>query len=302
MRVTGLDDVDRAIVSKVVDIAEATALDGMAVLNPLGGLLIAGDPITGELYTIDVNRGTVAQTAFDQLLNRTAASSVGVNGLKSFGNNLYFTNSAQGVLGQLPVEINTGKTIGPASVIYNASTLLDDFIFDRLGNTLLTLSEMGVSELSAPVEQSGPRKPIQSVTSMSGPTACRFGATLQDAGVLYVTFTPDELDFPMETEASPDVKLLLSPHARGVRMPCVILAKGKATSPRRCSLVTTSDEASGCWICSSFNDVQMPCTWYLSPEQFCQYATNSMDYDKEPEANGGTVELPWLHQEKGDLT
>jgi hypothetical protein len=54
-----------AIISKVTDIPEGVALNGIAVLNESRGLAVIGDAGAGQVFTVDVETGTYSKTIED---------------------------------------------------------------------------------------------------------------------------------------------------------------------------------------------------------------------------------------------
>lgn len=181
-------------VSKVVDIPDAVALDGMATVNTHKGLIITGDSATGVLYLIDTKAKEVSHVFESPLLNRTSASTegigaLGINGIKVRGDNLYFTNFAQNFFGRLSLDTHTGVPSGTPKVVYNASTLLDDFTFNDKGDLFFTEDYFGVyffskQGLNAPV---GVIEQPRLLVNYSGSDACRFGRGKRDRHDLYFT-------------------------------------------------------------------------------------------------------------------
>ncbi|KAI4271816.1 MAG: hypothetical protein LQ337_005737 [Flavoplaca oasis] len=108
------------------------------------GLLMSGDAQTGVLYLINTRLRTATGVLQDALLNGTDTgcaswlAHVGVNGIKFYGSDLYFTNTAKGVYGKVRLDTSTGLPIGKLSVIENYGTYLDDLSFDHKGNQYIS--------------------------------------------------------------------------------------------------------------------------------------------------------------------
>ena len=101
---------------------------------------------------------------------------------------LYFTNSATATFGKISIH-GDGTPAGAAVVIATAATGTgyDDFALDILGNAFLAT---GPGDSVAEVKRNGKQRVIAGVegsTEIAEPTSARFGRTLGDLGVLYVT-------------------------------------------------------------------------------------------------------------------
>ncbi|KAL9120135.1 MAG: hypothetical protein Q9187_003305 [Circinaria calcarea] len=179
-------------VSKVVDIPQAQLLDGFAMINQPAGLLMTGDSQTGRLYLIDVQRNTAAAVLQDELLNGTsqerAASlaHVGINGIKFHDTNLYFTNTAKGLYGMVPINTTSGRPVGRPSVLANYGTYTDDLSFDLLGNQFISEPLNGV--VLRPVGTTSTNNQTRLLAKLYGANSNAFGRTSIDRCVLYSTF------------------------------------------------------------------------------------------------------------------
>ncbi|KAL8745310.1 MAG: hypothetical protein Q9190_002544 [Brigantiaea leucoxantha] len=177
-------------VTKVLDIPEAQLLDGLAVANADAGLLISGDAQTGTLYLIDVQRRTAKAVLQDELLKGTsderaaALAHVGINGVKISGDTVYFTNTAKGTHGKVPIDRTTALPKGKPSVIADYTTYTDDLSFDRVGNQFISEPLFGV--LLRPAKN-GDRE-TRLLTSLFGANANAFGRCTEDRCILYSTF------------------------------------------------------------------------------------------------------------------
>jgi hypothetical protein len=88
-----------AIVSKLTDIPEAVFLNGMAVLNKSKGLVVIGDAGAGVVFTLDVGTGRYSKTIDDPTMKPTDSFPIGINGMKIRGGYLYYSTTAQELLG-----------------------------------------------------------------------------------------------------------------------------------------------------------------------------------------------------------
>lgn len=187
-------------VSKAVDVPEAQLLDGLAIVNQPRGLLMSGDAQTGTLYLIDIQKHTANAVLQDALLSGTSQevaaglAHVGINGIKFHNGQLYFTNTAKGLFGSVPVDEATGKPTGRPSILSNYNgTYVDDFSFDSSGNQFISDDENGVV-LRVPGTNQG-RHLTRLLTILPGADSNAFGRTALDKCTLYSTFagTPSGL-------------------------------------------------------------------------------------------------------------
>ncbi|KAL8653590.1 MAG: hypothetical protein Q9210_002008 [Variospora velana] len=179
-------------VSKVVDIPAAQLLDGFAVVNQSAGLLMSGDAQTGVLYLINTHLRTATAVLQDALLNGTETgrasglAHVGVNGIKFYGSDLYFTNTAKGLYGKVRLDTSTGlPTRGPA-LIENYGSYLDDLSFDQMGNQYISRPLTGILFRTAGNATAKPQTTMFAL--LSGANSNAFGRGAFDKCILYSTF------------------------------------------------------------------------------------------------------------------
>lgn len=180
-------------VFKVLDIPQAQLLDGFAIVNQSSrGLLISGDAQTGSLYLIDLKKYAATVVLQDQLLKGTSDESsaglahIGINGLKIYGDDLYFTNTAKGFYGKVALDLVTGKPVGHPRILANYSTLVDDLSFDTEGNQFISEPLNGV--LFRPANTSVSNNQTRLVTDLPGANSNAGGRTALDKCILYSTF------------------------------------------------------------------------------------------------------------------
>ena len=171
--------------SKIVDVPDAINLDGLVTVNTHAGLLITGDTATGTLYRVNVRDRQVWRLLVDPLLNRTSEStsgidSIGVDGLAVSSNNLYFSNLAKQSIGRIPLDTQSATLTGPPSIIYTASSFIDGFTVDPLGNIFFTKPFDGVFFLRNGTEQL--------VVESFGANGCMLESPADFQATLYFTF------------------------------------------------------------------------------------------------------------------
>ena len=91
--------------------------NGLVTLNKHKILL--ADSAKGLVFVVDVDTG-VSSVAITDPLFANNGRPISVNGLKILGHTLYFTNTAQNILGQVDINLKTGAALGPASKVVDA--------------------------------------------------------------------------------------------------------------------------------------------------------------------------------------
>ena len=179
-------------ISRVVDIPQAQLLNGLVEVNRSASLLMSGDSQTGTLYLIDTHRRIATAVFHDALLegttyDRTAGlAHVGINGLKYHESYLYFTNTAKGLYGKLPVNGCTGEPAGRPSILANYGTYVDDLSFDRSGNQFISEPLRGI--LLRPANTTSKRNQTRLLSGLVGANSNAFGRTVLDSCILYSSF------------------------------------------------------------------------------------------------------------------
>ena len=107
----------RAKVSLFTKIPTVQTPNGLVTLNKHQILL--ADSAQGVVFAIDLDTGTSNIAITDPLFVNNGRP-ISVNGLKILGRILYFTNTAQNILGKVPINLKTSAARGPASVVVDA--------------------------------------------------------------------------------------------------------------------------------------------------------------------------------------
>jgi len=118
-----------------IAIPEALLLNGLTTLNPLEGLVLAGDSSHGVVYSVDVHSGNYSVVLQDDTMAPapSMSNSPGINGLKIRGEYLYYTNAVK--LTFCRVKLNCdGTAAGPFEVLHvDHRPTYDDFAMSRRG-------------------------------------------------------------------------------------------------------------------------------------------------------------------------
>jgi hypothetical protein len=136
---------DTPVVRTVANVTDTIMLDGMVSLPAFPHIILSADSIGWRIFRMDTTTGGVDVVLQDLLLglslslsNPTSLAPLGVNGIKLCDNYVFFTNSAQGTFGRVPVGPR-GDVLGAVDIMTNISSsaeagvAYDDFVFDSSG-------------------------------------------------------------------------------------------------------------------------------------------------------------------------
>ena len=178
-------------VKLITRMPNAGGLNGMAALNGFSGTILVADTMNGSLYKVDVSTGAnsvaIQNDAFAR--NPGTAQSFGINGVRMTGGNVYYTNSAKGTFGRVPVN-GEGAATGDVEILGTLNTAAgtyDDLDLDCAGNSWIATHADMVSTVTSGGTQSNL---TGGATPFNEPTSARFGRGAE-AGVLYVVTTGD---------------------------------------------------------------------------------------------------------------
>ncbi|KAL8918188.1 MAG: hypothetical protein Q9172_005530 [Xanthocarpia lactea] len=156
------------------------------------GLLMSGDAQTGVLYLINTHLRTATAVLQDALLNgidtgrASGLAHVGVNGIKFYQSDLYFTNTAKGVYGKVRLDTSTGLSTGKPALLEDYGTYLDDLSFDHKGNQYILEPLNGILFRKAGDTTARPQTTL--FASLYGTNSNAFGRGASDKCILYSTF------------------------------------------------------------------------------------------------------------------
>ena len=178
--------------------------NGLTTLND--HVVLLADSALGNVVAIDVKTGAYQVVVSDPLLKPNANLGIGVNGVKVHHGysahgisttTLYFTNSAQDILGSVPIDGKTGKALKPATIVTHglasqpgepSLASYDDFALSADGRSAF-LASIGGNVISKVEIATGKQRIIAgnlNSTEIAQPTAAQFGSG-DKSGVLYVT-------------------------------------------------------------------------------------------------------------------
>ncbi|KAL1878150.1 hypothetical protein Daus18300_002066 [Diaporthe australafricana] len=152
----------------IVSLQTNTVVDDIAVpntacLNGLTGLpshphiLLSADSIGGRIMRIDTRTKDVSVVVEDEALHpgKAAALAIGINGIRTRGDFVYFTNSALGTFARVSVD-ELGNKAGEIEVLARSPSpgeIYDDFAFDRAGNAYVAAHSSSVFKITPDCEQ-----------------------------------------------------------------------------------------------------------------------------------------------------
>lgn len=126
--------------TKIVSIPEAESFNGATIAPDGTDIVLIADSALGGVWSVDINTGQYTMAIQNNDLTPSSGFPLGVNGIHTRGSTLYFTNSAQGTYGSIPIT-NQGTADGIVRIISHpltSSDIYDDFTFDSTGNAYVT--------------------------------------------------------------------------------------------------------------------------------------------------------------------
>lgn len=163
-------------------------LDGMTTSN--GGysdLVLIADCTLGALWRVNVITGNYSIAIQNPAFDNTSSSPRGINGVHVKHKFLYFTNSATGSYGRIPISTN-GSAAGQVDLLATSPGQYDDFAFGSDGNVWIATHPGSLNE----VARGGGQRNLTSGL-LQNPTSVNFGrGALEEEGTLYmVTYGED---------------------------------------------------------------------------------------------------------------
>ena len=171
-------------VRSVASIAGAHALNGMTAVDGSPDMVLIADSALGAVWSMNMTSGESQIAVQDPHLGPTDTFPLGVNGIRSQGRTMYFTNSAKGLFGNVAISL-TGRREGNISIIAqsNPGDKFDDFAIDGHGNAWIANHPNAVTEVTNRARQ----MTVANTTEFVQPTAAAFGkGHCQSDRILYV--------------------------------------------------------------------------------------------------------------------
>ena len=176
-------------VSMITPIPGAAALNGMTPIHGTNTILIS-DSSLGAVWALDTTTRQAHITIQDHSFQPNATFPLGINGIRTFGQSLYFASSAQGLYGTVPID-NAGHPSGPVRVMATLDTsrgTYDDFAIDLQGNAMITTHPSYISKVTLGGQQSV----LFSSADLVQPTSATFGrGSSEQESTLYISTSGD---------------------------------------------------------------------------------------------------------------
>ncbi|KAL8743465.1 MAG: hypothetical protein Q9190_004181 [Brigantiaea leucoxantha] len=179
-----------ASVSLISKIPEAKFLNGAAAFH---GAILLADSAGGLVWRVDpVSRKYKVVLQSPLMAPGLGNVPLGICGIRTYGNSVYFTNCDRGILARVPVNPD-GSAAGPYEIVLNNDGYTDDFAIDIVGNVYLAQTDTNTVAKASGVGKWGKKQMSLKVVAgnvnsseIANPTACAFGRTREDANQLYV--------------------------------------------------------------------------------------------------------------------
>lgn len=127
-------------ITKITSIPEVTLLNGMTSMPGTTDLILMCESVAGQVWSLNTTSGQYLPVIQDAAFLPSTTFPLGINGIRTFGRELYFTNSALGTFGRLPLAPNATAT-GPIQILCNlppGSQAYDDFAITSDGISFVT--------------------------------------------------------------------------------------------------------------------------------------------------------------------
>ncbi|KAL1863836.1 hypothetical protein Plec18167_007976 [Paecilomyces lecythidis] len=170
-------------VSLVAPIPEAKLLNGMGAFDRESGTVLVADSLLNSLWFVNTRTGSYKQVIHDPvpISGPNSTLNLGINGVRVFGDDIYFDNMGEEVLLKVPKYAAEGYP-APVDVVANLTVASDDFTFDIEGNAYIA----GSNKITK-VSPSGAQCVYSAADAIQGSTSAAWGRTSLDATTLYVT-------------------------------------------------------------------------------------------------------------------
>ena len=180
-------------VKLITSIPEAAALNGVTTLNGSSDIVLIADSALGAVWRVNVATGDYSIAIQNPFFTNNSTKNpspvpIGINGVHTSEGMLYFTNSAQGSYGRIPIT-NDGSAAGEVEILVGVggpSADYDDFDIDREGNAWIATHPNAVVEVTTEGEQRNITRDAN-ITDLIQPVSVKFGrGSGQEEKTLYV--------------------------------------------------------------------------------------------------------------------
>lgn len=135
-----------------IAVPDTACLNGLTALPDQPHILLSADSIDGSIIRIDTRTKDVSIAIQDEALHpgKNAPLAIGINGIRTRGDFIYFTNSALGTFSRVPID-KEGNKAGEFEVLARSPSpkeIYDDFSFDSAGNAYITAHPSSVFKVT----------------------------------------------------------------------------------------------------------------------------------------------------------
>ena len=174
----------------IAPMPEGAALNGATTLDGSPDLLLIADSTLGAVWRLNLTTGDYSIAIQNPLFSNWSSTwPMGINGIRTFRQSLYFLNSAQGSYGRVPIS-SDGSATGEVEVIarIDVPARFDDFDIDWAGNAWVATHPDVVTQVSVEgIQRNFTGDNGGAALEMTQPTSARFGrGSAKEENVLYV--------------------------------------------------------------------------------------------------------------------
>ncbi|KAH8804420.1 hypothetical protein F5884DRAFT_406731 [Xylogone sp. PMI_703] len=166
--------VDGIQVTELVNIPEAILLNGVARLDPASKTLLVADSFAGVVWEVDSETGVYTNVSLPEMLPPPNVTAVGINGVKSKDNYMYWSNTGSGTLSRAAIDPISGAVSGPVEILATG-IVPDDFVIGDHGYIWICQNFLNTLSILLPngtvIDVAGSPDSLL----VAGPTACEFG-------------------------------------------------------------------------------------------------------------------------------
>ena len=137
-------------IRKITDIPEALALNGMTTITRSPNLVLIADSSLGAIWSVDIERGSYSMVIKHNLFAGTSQFPLGINGIRTYDDQIYFTNSAQRLYGRIPINERCSATAAPEIIARPLPDMeaWDDLAMDWEGNGWIATHAHAVTQVT----------------------------------------------------------------------------------------------------------------------------------------------------------
>ena len=173
-------------VTLITAIPEGIALNGLATLKSDETMILIADSVDGVIWRVNPRTRDYTPIYDSPLLANITATGMGVNGIRTFEQKLYFINSGQETYGRVPLYHNASASGEVQLLGRQKQGIWDDFDLDWEGNAWVATHRGDLTEVT--VEGRHRNMTACEGVKMLDPTSARFGrGSKKEENTLYIT-------------------------------------------------------------------------------------------------------------------